>query len=154
LDIVTVSTAETPRKAEEGDHRVGRESNRGYDEVMELRTFRYWHEGEDIVFTLMATGQEYRGREGVSQMFEYFYRDAFDARAESSKLVVADGIAVFEGDFVGEHIGEFAGIPATNKPVRVPLCVVYDLENDEIKRGRIYFEMPVLVHQLGLETAS
>jgi hypothetical protein len=32
--------------------------------------------------------------------------------------------------------------------------VVYDLENDEIKRGRIYFEMPVLVQQLGLETAS
>ena len=109
---------------------------------------------EDVVFTLMANGQEYRGREGVSQMFEYFYRDAFDARAESSKLVVADGIAVFEGDFVGEHIGEFAGIPATNRPVRVPLCVVYDLENDEIKRGRIYFEMPVLVQQLGLETAS
>jgi len=109
---------------------------------------------EDVVFTLMATGQEYRGREGVSQMFEYFYRDAFDARAESSKLIVPDEIAVFEGDFVGEHIGEFAGIPATNKSVRVPLCVVYNLGNDEIKRGRIYFEMPVLVQQLGLETAS
>jgi hypothetical protein len=35
---------------------------------------------EDVVFTLMATGQEYRGREGVSRMFEYFYRDAFDLR--------------------------------------------------------------------------
>jgi steroid delta-isomerase-like uncharacterized protein len=109
---------------------------------------------EDVVFILMATGQEYRGCEGVSQMSEYFYRDAFDAWAESSKLIVADGIAVFEGDFVGEHIGEFAGIPATNKSVRVPLCMVNDLENDEIKRGRIYFEMPILVQQLGLETAS
>jgi hypothetical protein len=31
-----------------------------------------------------------------------------------------------KGDFVGKHIGEFAGIPATGKDVRVPLCVVYD----------------------------
>ena len=52
---------------------------------------------EDLDFTLMATGQEYRGREGVSQMSEYIYRDAFDARVQSSKLIVADEIADFEG---------------------------------------------------------
>lgn len=58
--------------------------------------------------------------------------------------------AMSEGDFVGKHIGEFAGIPATGKDVRVPLCVVYDLENDQIKRGRAYFEMPALLQQLGV----
>jgi predicted ester cyclase len=59
-----------------------------------------------------------------------------------------------EGDFVGKHIGEFAGIPATGKDVRVPICVVYDLENDQIKRGRVYFEMPALMQQLGLSPAA
>lgn len=34
--------------------------------------------------------------------------------------------------------------------VRVPLCVVYDLERDKIKRGRVYIEMPVLLEQLGV----
>ena len=33
---------------------------------------------------------------------------------------------------------------------RVPICVVYDLENDRIKRGRVYFEMPILMQQLGV----
>jgi len=28
------------------------------------------------------------------------------------------------------------------------LCVVYDLEDNLIKRGRVYFEMPVLLQQL------
>ncbi len=51
---------------------------------------------------------------------------------------------------MGKHIGEFAGIPATGKDVKVPLCVVYDLENDRIKRGRVYFEMPVSMRQLGV----
>jgi hypothetical protein len=32
----------------------------------------------------------------------------------------------------------------------VPLCVVYDLEDDLIKQGRVYFEMPALLQQLGV----
>jgi predicted ester cyclase len=86
-------------------------------------------------------------------MLNYFYRIAFDATAELKNLIIADGKAVWEGDFVGKHTGEFAGVPATNKNVRVPLCVVYDLENDKIKRGRVYFEMPALMVQLGVSQA-
>jgi len=109
---------------------------------------------EDVVFTIMATGQEHHGREGVLQMLDYFYRGAFDAHAESRNLVFAEEVAVFEGDFVGEQIGEFAGFAATNKRVRVPLCVVYELENAEIKRGRVYFEIPALLQQLGVTPGS
>lgn len=105
---------------------------------------------DDVVFTHMATGQEHRGPEGVLQMLNYFYHTAFDADAVIKNTIFADSKAVLEADFVGKHIGEFADIPATNKHVRVPLCVVYDLENDQIKRGRVYFEMPVLLQQLGV----
>jgi len=105
---------------------------------------------DDVVFTHMATGQEHRGPEGVLQMLNYFYHIAFDADAVIKNTIFADNKAVLEADFVGKHIGEFADIPATNKHVRVPLCVVYDLENDQIKRGRVYFEMPVLLQQLGV----
>jgi steroid delta-isomerase-like uncharacterized protein len=109
---------------------------------------------EDVVFTNMATGQEHRGPEGVLQMLNYIYHIAFDADAETRNTIFANGKAVLEADFVGKHIGEFAGIPATNKQVRVPLCVVYDLEEDKIKRGRVYFEMPVLFRQLGVDKDS
>jgi steroid delta-isomerase-like uncharacterized protein len=105
---------------------------------------------DDVVFTIMATGEEHRGPEGVSQMLNYFYHVAFDAHEEYRNLLIDEELACVEKDFVGEHIGEFAGIPATNKHVRVPLCVVYELENDEIKRGRVYFETPALFQQLGV----
>jgi steroid delta-isomerase-like uncharacterized protein len=105
---------------------------------------------DDVVFTHMATGEEHHGPEGVLQMLHYFYHSAFDADAVTRNTIFADGKAVLEADFVGKHIGEFAGISATNKQVRVPLCVVYDVENDQIKRGRVYFEMPVLLQQLGV----
>jgi len=103
----------------------------------------------DVVFRHMATGDEHRGPDGVKQMLTYIYHTAFDARAETTNTIFADGKAVLEGNFVGKHIGEFAGIPATGKDVRVPLCVVYDLEDDQIKRARVYMELPVLFQQLG-----
>jgi steroid delta-isomerase-like uncharacterized protein len=103
---------------------------------------------KDVIFTHMATGDEHRGPEGVQQMLNFMYHTAFDADAEVKNLIFADGKAVLEADFVGKHIGEFAGIAATNKNVRVPLCVTYDLENDQIKRARVYMEMPVLLKQL------
>jgi predicted ester cyclase len=87
-------------------------------------------------------------------MLNYFYHVAFDATATTRTMLFGESNAMVEGDFVGKHIGEFAGIPATGKDVRVPLCVVYDLENDQIKHGRVYFEMPALLQQLGLSPAA
>ena len=106
----------------------------------------------DVVFTMMATGEETRGPEAVRQMLHYFYHVAFDARAEKSNEIIANGQAMWEGYVVGKHIGEFAGIPATGKAFRVPLGVVYDVEEDQIQRARIYFEIPALLAQLGVHT--
>lgn len=103
---------------------------------------------EDVVFTMMGTGQENRGREAVRGMLQYFYQVAFDARAESRVTVYGENAAIFEGNFVGKHIAEFAGVPATGRSVRVPICVVYELEAGIIKHGRIYFEMSVLMAQI------
>jgi steroid delta-isomerase-like uncharacterized protein len=105
---------------------------------------------EDVVFTVMATGQEHKGCDGVLAMLNYFYHIAFDATSTTRTMLFGENSAMVESDFVGRHIGEFAGIPATGKDVNVPLCVVYDLENERIKHGRIYFEIPALMQQLGV----
>ncbi|HEY8166015.1 MAG TPA: ester cyclase [Gemmatimonadaceae bacterium] len=104
---------------------------------------------DDVVFRNMATGDEHKGPEGVRQMLQYIYHTAFEADAVDTKIIADDNKAVLEGTFTGKHIGEFAGIPATGKEVSVPLAVSYDLENDKIKRARIYLETPVLFAQLG-----
>lgn len=104
---------------------------------------------DDVVFTNMATGEETRGPDAVQQMLQYVYHVAFDADALNSKLICDDGGGVLEAMFAGKHIGEFAGIPATGRDVRVPLTVIYDLENDHIKRARIYMMTPVMFQQLG-----
>lgn len=104
---------------------------------------------EDVVFTTMATGDEHRGVEAVRRMLQHVYHEAFDASAETRNRIYAEDHAVLEGELVGTHIGTFAGIPATGRKVRVPLCVVYDLEDGRIVQGRVYLEVPVLMRQLG-----
>ena len=109
---------------------------------------------DDVVFRIMATGDEHRTPAGVKAMLDWFYHVAFDAKAELRHMVVGEGIAVLEADFVGRHIGEFAGVPATGRSVRVPLAVIYDIRDDRIVEGRVYFETPAFLAQVGALTAG
>lgn len=103
---------------------------------------------EDAVFINMSTGERTEGRKAVSEMLHFIYHVAFDAVAEIKNWVITENKAVLEGTFKGKHIAEFAGLPATNKQVNVPLCVTYDLENGLIKQARIYMLSDVMFKQL------
>ncbi|HVF40619.1 MAG TPA: ester cyclase [Gemmatimonadaceae bacterium] len=103
---------------------------------------------DDVVFTDMNSGQEHRGPDAVRGMLHYIYHVAFDAHAENANVVVDEGRAVLEAWFIGTHTGEFAGIPATGRSVRVPLCVVYDVKDDRISRGRVYMAVGAMMQQL------
>lgn len=103
---------------------------------------------EDAVFTDMSSGQETVGREAIGQMLNYFYHVAFDAAAEITNKIITEKKALLEFNFVGKHIGEFAGMHPTNKTVTVPTCISYDLENGFIKKARIYMLTDVLMKQL------
>lgn len=109
---------------------------------------------EDAVFIDTASGQRYEGRDAVAEMLHWVYHVAFDARAEDLKLIVGEGTAAVEGVFVGRHVGEFAGIPATGRTVRVPLCVTYDVAEDGVKEARIYMQGTVMMVQLGVAEAE
>ncbi len=114
-----------------------------------IKTHDIIHVAENAVFKSLNTGQESIGREAIGQMLHYFYHIAFDARAVIKNIIITDDKAVLEATFSGRHIGEFANIPTTNKDVNVPLCVVYDLnEEGLIQEGRIYMLMDVMIQQL------
>ncbi len=99
---------------------------------------------QDAVFTSMASGQETRGRDEIGQMLHYFYNIAFQAQAEIRNVLVDGDHAMVEGLVVGRQMLEFAGFAPSDREVRIPICVVYDLANHQITRGRIYLEIDVL----------
>ena len=103
---------------------------------------------DDVVVTVEGSGQRAEGREAGEQLIRYMHEKAFDARPELKNLLVDEGKAAIEADFVGTHTGEFAGIQPTGRAVRVPYSVVYDLRGDKISGLRIYFPMSLLIEQL------
>jgi len=103
---------------------------------------------EDAVFTMLPTGEEIRGRDAIAKHLEAFYHGSFTARAEVISSIFGENRGLLEAIVIGKHTGEFAGISATGKDVRVPLAVSYELENGLIKRARIYLMTNILFDQI------
>jgi steroid delta-isomerase-like uncharacterized protein len=103
---------------------------------------------DDVTFTLMANGQEVRGKAGVEQFIRYFHEQAFDADPVVRNVVATDGKAALEADFVGTHTGEFLGVAATGRRVNVSYAVMYDLAGDKITALRAYLPFDLLMQQL------
>jgi len=109
---------------------------------------------EDAVFTMMPTGEEIKGRDAIARHLHHFYQEAFNARAERTSAIFGENSGLLEAMVVGKHTGEFAGIAATGRDVRVPLSVAYELENEKITRARIYLMVNVLVQQISTPSSE
>ena len=121
-------------------------TQRNMQDYMQTHDVRYV--AEDAVFKNMATGEVHKGRDDIGAMLHFMYHVAFDATLEVTNQIILEDKALLEGFFTGKHIGEFAGMPPTNKEVRVPLCVSYDLEEGLINEARIYMPVNILLQQL------
>ena len=106
---------------------------------------------EDAVFTMLPTGEEMHGRDSIAQHVAGFYNGSLTAHAEVVSSIFSGNRGLLEAMVVGKHTGEFGGIPATGKDVRVPLAVSYEMENGLIKRARIYLMANVLFAQIAPE---
>ncbi len=103
---------------------------------------------EAVTFTMTETGEVTRGRDAVVGLIDYLHTQALAATPVIQGLVVDGSHAVLEAEFVGSHVGEFAGIGPTGRQVRVPYVVVYDFHGGSIAALRLYLPMDVLVRQL------
>ena len=112
------------------------------------------HFSEDVVVSLVGTDQGAEGPDGAEGWIDYLHKVAFEASPELKGMIVDDGQAAAEFDFVGKHVGEFGGMGATGRDVRVPYSAVYDLEGEKIRALRIYLSMDLLMQQLGSTPSS
>jgi predicted ester cyclase len=108
----------------------------------------------DVVWTTMETGAEVRGRDAVRHLILALHTQAFQAQPELVNLLTGDTTAMVEAVFVGTHVGDFAGLPATGLQVRWPYVVAYDVVGGLIIALRAYFPMTALRSQLAEASRS
>jgi steroid delta-isomerase-like uncharacterized protein len=129
-----------------------RETVQEYLEVLLARGNYRRFFSDDVAFELVGTDQGARGAEAAEQAIRFMHEIAFDAAPEVANVLVDDHGAAAEATFVGTHIGEFAGIPATGNAIRVPYSVFYDVDGGRITALRIYMPMDQLVAQIHTPT--
>ena len=103
---------------------------------------------DDVTFTIMGTNQTVHGQAAVEEMIYYLQEQAFDAHPVIKNMIFAAGQAAVEFEFLGTHIGEFNGIAATGRPVKVPYVAMHDLAGGKITHIRMYLPMDVLMQQI------
>jgi steroid delta-isomerase-like uncharacterized protein len=103
---------------------------------------------DDIVVTFVDIGQEIVGSEVAEASIVDFHQVAFDATIEVQTFTAGPGIACAEVIFSGTHTGDFAGIPATGREVRVPYVAVAELADDRITAIRLYGPASGIIQQL------
>jgi hypothetical protein len=108
----------------------------------------------DVRWLTMESGDQIVGRDAVRDFIVAFHTVAFDARPELVNIVVGSDTAMLEARFVGRHIGDFAGVPATRAEVDVPYCVAYGIAGGLITELRAYMPISVLVAKLADAAAA
>ena len=104
---------------------------------------------EDVVEQVPLPGQG-PGLEGLKETLRGM-RSAFPDLFFSVEEQIADGDKVLTRfEWTGTHRGEFVGIPATGRSVKVWGMVIDRLEDSRIKDTRIIMDMLGLMMQLGV----
>jgi steroid delta-isomerase-like uncharacterized protein len=90
------------------------------------------------------------GREGFKQIAAMFL-SAFPDQQVVVELQVAEGDKVANhGYWTGTHHGDFLGIPATGKTVRVSFIDIWRVENDQAVENWVQQDIAGLMQQLGV----
>lgn len=102
------------------------------------------------VYEVMATGEKHVGREGVAAFYSGLFEAMPDVTFDLKNVYIGENGVVEESVLVGMHTGPLFNIPATGRPVHLPLTIVFPMLNGEILGERLYFDMDSLNRQLGL----
>lgn len=102
------------------------------------------------VYEVMATGERHVGRAAVAAFYRGLFEAMPDVTFELADVFIAENGVVEESVLVGRHTGSLFGLPATGRPVRLPLTIVFPIRAGQILGERLYFDLDGLQRQLGL----
>jgi steroid delta-isomerase-like uncharacterized protein len=89
------------------------------------------------------------GPEGFKQVLGMF-RAAFpDIRVTLEDVLGEDGRVATRGYFSGTHQGDFQGIPATGKPIKVSYIDIWRVQDGKLVENWVKMDLMGLMQQLG-----
>lgn len=123
---------------------------RVFDEVVGNGNFDLIDELVAPTYVNHSMPQAGSGAEGVRNTMGMF-RAAFpDIRVELDDVIEQGDRVASRGSFVGTHQGDFMGIPATGRSVRVQFIDIWRIEDGKFVENWVQMDMLGLMQQLGV----
>jgi steroid delta-isomerase-like uncharacterized protein len=108
----------------------------------------------EVEIVNVATGDTYRGPNGIRQFFAYWTTAFPDAVTLTNATIADKDDTVVEFLGRGTHLGPLSGPDGTLEPtgrsVSLEFVAVHRLRNAKITRLRLYFDFATLLRQLGM----
>ena len=90
------------------------------------------------------------GREGVKGFATLFSKAFPDLRVNLEDQIAEEDLVVSRFIMTGTHQGEFAGVPATGKPVNFTGIGIHRITGGQIQEGWLNFDALGMMQQLGV----
>lgn len=101
------------------------------------------------VFVDHPLGMHLVGRDGARRHYELWW-SAFGTTLDHGRTHWADdNVVVGEAEFVGRHIGRFAGLEPTGQHIRLPFVMFVEFRDGLLAGERFVYDLNGLLRQLG-----
>jgi steroid delta-isomerase-like uncharacterized protein len=102
---------------------------------------------DEIAYTNPAIGKtDKKGMQGFHSMLFAAFPDIY---YQIDRLIVHGETSVIECTVTGTHKGDFAGLPPSEKQIKLPLAFVVDFEDGKAITWNSYFDTGTMMRQLG-----
>lgn len=107
--------------------------------------------GEKARYEDQPWNEHYDSRGGVRAYYTQLLAAFPDLHIDVERRHVTLDHVILEVRISGTHRGTWRGLPATGRPVRLPLCAVYTFDDaGKLAGERIYYDRAAILAQIGL----
>ena len=107
--------------------------------------------GEQAHYEDQPWDEHHQDPGGVREYYMRLFTALPDLHIAVERRHVTHDDIILEVTITGTHRGEWRGLPATGRRVRIPLCAVYTFdEAGKLAGERIYYDRAAILGQIGL----
>ena len=98
-------------------------------------------------YRVMPMGIVHDGGQAVSELLSGIFKGFPDFTVDIDKKYHSENAVILEVRMKGTHLGDWAGLKATGRPVEVPVACIFEFDEDRLTCEKVYFDMATLVNQ-------
>lgn len=144
--MTTITTDQSLRTAREAVVRAHMRAEANQDVAGTLASF------SEANYDVVPLGAPSNGAIAVDELLHGLFEAFPDFTREELSLHHGDDIIFVDTMIRGTHRGNWAGVPATGRPIEVRCGCIFHFQQDRLVKETVYFDHATLLAQIGVNS--